>query len=53
MNKLKEKILPLEQREAELAEQIDKLLSEIPNIPSLDVPIGDNEKSNLYYKPVK
>ena len=48
--KLKEKILPLEQREAELAEQIDKLLSEIPNIPSLDVPIGDNEKSNLEIK---
>ena len=48
--KLKEKILPLEQREAELAEQIDKLLAEIPNIPSLDVPIGDNEKSNLEIK---
>ena len=45
--KIKETILPLEKKEIELGGQIHTLLSEIPNIPSKDVPLGDNENSNI------
>ena len=44
------RILPplnVKKKEIDLAEQIHQLLSEIPNIPSQDVPIGDNENLNL------
>ena len=47
-----EQIDALDQNLRQIEEQLDRLMSEIPNIPDPDVPLGDDESENVIIKTV-
>jgi seryl-tRNA synthetase len=46
-NQIKEKLASLEPQEKEIKAQIEKLLLQLPNLPSASTPIGKNETENV------
>ena len=46
-NEIKEKLASLEPQEKEIKAQIEKLLLQLPNLPSASTPIGKNETENV------
>jgi len=47
VSELKNKMLDLEETEKKLSVELNDLLSEIPNLPSIDTPSGDREVDNV------
>ncbi len=47
VGKLKNKMLSLEGEEKTLSAELNDLLSEIPNLPSADTPLGEGEEDNV------
>ena len=50
VEKLKDQISSLKELEKIKEDELNAILCRIPNLPSKDVPIGDNEKDNTQYK---
>ncbi len=50
VEKLKDQISSLKELEKIKEDELTAILCRIPNLPSKDVPIGDNEKDNTQYK---
>ena len=50
VEKLKDQISSLKELEKIKEEELNAILCRIPNLPSTDVPIGDNEKDNTQYR---
>ena len=50
VEKLKNQISSLKELEKIKEDELNAILCRIPNLPSKDVPIGDNEKDNTQYK---
>ena len=50
VEKLKDQISSLKELEKIKEDELNAILCRIPNLPSKDVPIGDNEKDNSQYK---
>jgi seryl-tRNA synthetase len=44
---LKDKMQSLETREGEIGEKLNEVLSDIPNLPAADVPVGEDEAANI------
>ena len=50
VEKLKDQISSLKELEKIKEDELSAILCRIPNLPSKDVPVGDNEKNNTQYK---
>ena len=50
VEKLKDQISSLKELEKIKEDELTAILCRIPNLPSKDVPVGDNEKDNTQYK---
>ncbi len=50
VEKLKDQISSLKELEKIKEDELTAILCRIPNLPSKDVPVGDNEKNNTQYK---
>ena len=50
VEKLKDQISSLKELEKIKEDELSAILCRIPNLPSEDVPVGDNEKNNTQYK---
>jgi len=50
VEKLKDQISSLKELEKIKEDELNAILCRIPNLPSKDVPVGDNEKDNTQYK---
>ena len=50
VEKLKDQISSLKELEKIKEDELSAILCRIPNLPSKDVPVGDNEKHNTQYK---
>ena len=50
VEKFKDQISNLKELEKIKEEELNAILTRIPNIPAKDVPIGDNEEHNIEYK---
>ncbi len=49
---IKDKLAAIEEEERNLGESLDALLSTIPNVPAVDVPVGRDETANVVVRKV-